>query len=116
MLPKKKNIKKPVKKATRKTARKKSTGAFKLGASLDISHAERVCAEMRKYISKAKGKIILDASEVERITTPCIQILLSVAHLSKRDGLSFKVSSPTDVFCTAMEDIGLSDELKEWRS
>lgn len=88
---------------------------FSLGQSMDIGHVERMFLEIRKYVADTKLKRIIDASEVERITTPCIQVLISTSNISEAEGVEFSVLNPSEAFCLAMQDLGLSKELNDWR-
>lgn len=107
-----KKAKKPATKAKPKvkSKAKKVDEVYKLGAVMNIAHAEKMSLGVKKYMANS-NKRIFDASEVERITTPCLQLLLSIAKLSKEDGVEFQVKSPSDVFSKAVEDLGMSNEL-----
>jgi two-component system, chemotaxis family, chemotaxis protein CheY len=52
------------------------TGAIKLPAVLDLSAAESFLASLL-HASEMGEPLVLDASAVESITTPCVQIILS---------------------------------------
>ncbi len=121
MVEKKKKTKSPKKKITVKKAKPKNTTqkisqeSYKLGSALDISHVERMHKEVIKYL-KGNKNLIFDASKVERITTPCIQLLMSVANQAKKDNdVKFSIKSPSPAFELAMEDLGMINELNNWR-
>ena len=58
--------------------------------------------------------VVIDASSVERLTTPCVQVLVAAAQsLAGQDkGLMFK--DPSEAFVSAFSDLGLEDVLQQW--
>lgn len=56
----------------------------------------------------------LDASAVERMSTPCAQILLAAGRAADRDGHTIRIAGASDVFRTALADLGLTSEFKNW--
>lgn len=58
--------------------------------------------------------IVIDASEVETITTPCIQVLLAADRAMEEAGgsLTLKLSSPA--FQAAFQDLGLNVIFEKW--
>jgi two-component system, chemotaxis family, chemotaxis protein CheY len=79
-----------------------SDGAWKLPSTLDLAAAEEFLATMR---ARAVGALELDASGVEVITLPCVQIILSAAggHHGQ-----LAVRRPSESFVKAFVDLGLS--------
>jgi hypothetical protein len=51
---------------------------------------------------------------VDRLSTPCVQILLSAAQHMEQNGISFVIKSPSDSFVTAFDDLGLFSYLMKW--
>ncbi|NDF11995.1 MAG: STAS domain-containing protein [Proteobacteria bacterium] len=84
-----------------------------LPAQLDIRAVESFYEEIKK-LSERTTHITLDASKVERLTTPCVQIILSLAKYLTASGGALKITSPTVVFSLAFTDLGFSRNLKEW--
>ncbi|MDO9474660.1 MAG: STAS domain-containing protein [Caulobacter sp.] len=60
------------------------------------------------------GSVLLDASAVERMSTPCAQVLLAAARAADLAGSSFQLVSASDVFRAALADLGLQAEFKKW--
>lgn len=50
----------------------------------------------------------LDASAVERIDTPCIQVLLSASRLWRDDGLAMNFTGRSPVLDSNLETLGLA--------
>lgn len=55
-------------------------------------------------------RIVVDARSVERISTPGIQLFLSVKKAAQAAGKEFELLEPTPVVSLAIEDLGLSSE------
>ncbi len=90
----------------------KESDAFVLPAVLDISAAEKLLEKFREL--NTDTKIILDASKVQRITTPCIQIILSAHKTIKNKNGSLEIKNASDACKDAFYDIGLADEFNGW--
>jgi two-component system, chemotaxis family, chemotaxis protein CheY len=74
---------------------------FKLPATLDLAAAEDLLAAVRDLQTQPRARI--DASVVEVLTLPCVQVLLAARqccpHLS--------IQNPSPAFTSALEDLGL---------
>jgi anti-anti-sigma regulatory factor len=88
-------------------------GVYNLPSRVDISCAVDVYKEINEAVSDNKN-ITFSASNVERITTPGIQLLISAANTIKAKGGTFLVSWPSDIFKETLSDLGFSNQLKEW--
>lgn len=51
------------------------------------------------------------AGKVERITTPCFQVLLAMKTLTSEKEIDFKFTETSEAFQIALEDLGLGDQL-----
>lgn len=83
-----------------------------LQSVLDITGAPallQVCTE----VQDDKRDILIDASDVERITTPAFQVLISLYKTRKAAGLATSISAASNVFNDAMAALGLSQFFKE---
>jgi len=74
---------------------------LKLPAVLDLAAAEEFLDTMCRQMP-AEGEMHLDASEVEVLTVPCIQIMLSALQ-----GGQVAIQAPSAAFISAFEDLGL---------
>jgi anti-anti-sigma regulatory factor len=79
---------------------------------LDLTAAQDLRDSMIR-LSTEHG-ILLDASGVERMSTPCIQVLLAAGRAVDISGKSFKIVRASDVFRTAIADLGLHAEFSNW--
>lgn len=66
-------------------------------------------AALRDGLLKLRGApLTLDASGVQRISTPVVQVLMAAARSWARDGLAFQVGSASPAFSAARRVLGLS--------
>ena len=82
---------------------------------LDIVLAEELKRRLLDGIEKA-GELILDASKVERITTPCIQLFIVADQELSQDDKGLKIVNATDAVVSAFQDIGLEKMYQRWSS
>jgi two-component system chemotaxis response regulator CheY len=78
-------------------------GTIKLPAVLDQAAAEGFLGTLLRAV-ESDSPIRLDASAVETITTPCIQVLLAAARANDR----LTVADPSEAMVSAFRDLGLS--------
>lgn len=76
---------------------------LKLPAVLDLTAAEDFLAMLRQHL-QGEGLLRLDASSVEALTLPCIQILLA----AMRDHGQISIEQPSTEFANAFQDLGLA--------
>jgi hypothetical protein len=58
-----------------------------------------------------KRPVVLDAGSVERMSTPCAQVLLAAG---RQGGDSFRIINASAVFRAALVDLGLQTEFSKW--
>ncbi len=58
--------------------------------------------------------LVLDASEVERMSTPCAQVLLATGRAATSAGLPFRIRNASGAFQTAIADLGLQADFTNW--
>lgn len=80
-----------------------TTARMVLPEILDLAAAEGLCASLQQRVSEERP-LSLDASLVETLTVPCIQVLL--AAQSYRGGIS--IENPSAAFMSAFEDLGIN--------
>lgn len=84
-----------------------------LDSFLDIIVVEGLRSRLVEAIEET-GKLTLDASLVERVTTPCIQLFIAADKELLKNGEGLKIIQATDVMVSALKDIGLEDTYQEW--
>ncbi len=74
--------------------------------TLDLTQA----GELAKALGAARGTdIVLDASNVGRVGTQCVQVLLSAKAAWGADRARFSVIAPSDAFAETLRLLGLHD-------
>jgi two-component system, chemotaxis family, chemotaxis protein CheY len=79
-----------------------NTARMVLPEILDLAAAEGLCVSLQQRVSEEKP-LGIDASLVETLTVPCVQVLLSAQ--SYRGGIS--IENPSVAFTSAFEDLGI---------
>lgn len=83
---------------------KAAPGSVTLPAEMDIKAAAPLTAELLA----ARGRdVTVNAAQVERVGTQCLQILLSAAATWSVDGHELRVAAPSPAFTDAIEIAGL---------
>lgn len=86
-----------------------------LGPVLDT----RAAAAMRDGLLKAiaRGKpVMIDAGQVERLSTPCVQVLLAAGKTAEAAGGRLTLTQASDGFVAAFSDLGLFGSLMCWQA
>lgn len=86
-----------------------------LPSVLNLGVAESLREQFVEH-STQQTNLIIDASEVETITTPCIQVLLAASHAMDETGGRFSVTAASESFETAFQDLGLNVIFNKWSS
>jgi chemotaxis protein CheX len=86
-------------------AQKDDNFALTLPASLPGETATHVADLL---LSARSNPLTVDASAVERIDTPCLQVLLSASRLWQEDGVAMTISAQSEVFTDNLTTLGLT--------
>lgn len=62
------------------------------------------------------AELALDASEVERIATACVQVVLSAAHGFKGAARRLEIEHASEPFIAAFRHLGLAAELENMKA
>ncbi len=76
---------------------------------LDLTQAQPLRDVMAALLRE--GDVVLDAAQVERLSTPCAQVLWATG---KAAGSRFAIHNASAAFQTALADLGLSSAFGEW--
>ncbi|CCD85464.1 conserved protein of unknown function, putative anti-sigma factor antagonist [Bradyrhizobium sp. ORS 285] len=85
---------------------------YALPQMLDLTQAAQLREEMIRIA--ADSSIVLDASGVGRMSTPCAQILLAAARSAQAANKPFRITQASELFRAAIIDLGLQHELDKW--
>ena len=84
--------------------------SFALPAVLDLTAAlplrDALLARLRD------GDLAVQAEAVERVSTPCLQVLAAAAAMARQRGSEFKLDHPSTVLVEAIEDLGLQATIR----
>ena len=84
-----------------------SSESFALPPMLDFAAAPALAHALRQHVAVVEG-VVLDGSLVDRVSTPCLQILLATAIDAQSRGASFRLREPSPVLTNAIAELGLS--------
>jgi len=87
-------------------------GALHLVPALDLTRAESLHGELQS-LAAAGTAMVIDGSDVEIVSTPCLQLLAAAAADARRRGVPFMLQPRSDVLQQAVEDLGLVMYLRE---
>ena len=80
---------------------------------LDIILVDGLRTRLVEAIEKT-GKLALDGSKVERITTPCIQLFIAADQELSQNGEGLKLLQASDAMVSALKDMGLEETYQRW--
>jgi chemotaxis protein CheX len=86
-----------------------------LGPVLDIRAAGPLRDGLQKAMKRGKP-IVLDAALVDRLSTPCIQVLLAAGKSAEGAAARIVLAQASDAFVAAFSDLGLFANLMSWQA
>jgi anti-anti-sigma factor len=86
---------------------------LRLSEELDLATAQLLKDAILEHI-RSNEVIKLDGSDVKRITTPCVQVLLAANRMVSAEGGEFFLSNPSEAITATFADLGLQSELNKW--
>ncbi|MCK0069689.1 MULTISPECIES: STAS domain-containing protein [Kordiimonas] len=92
-----------------------SAREVKLPRELDLLAAESLKETLLAELDEGEG-LLLDASDVERVSTPCIEVLVSAQKTCVATSQSFQISNSSQVLVDAFSALGLDEQFKGWRT
>lgn len=87
-----------------------SGASFVLPPVLDLPAAAPLKSRLLEALEKGNS-LVIDAGAVQRITTPCLQVLASVAKTGEAGGTSVRFHNVPEAFAEAARLLGLSQVL-----
>ena len=84
---------------------------FTLPATLDLTTCPTLKTELLAALALGEG-VEIDASKVQRVTSPCFQVLVAAARdFAQAGGPAMRLSQPSDALSQAAALLALSAEL-----
>jgi chemotaxis protein CheX len=83
---------------------------FALPPSLDLLAAGPLCRQLQERLLSG-APMMLDGGAVDRVSTPCLQLLVASRRSAEARGLRFELREPSPVLSEALADLGLQQFL-----
>lgn len=83
---------------------------YQLERCSDISKSELLHEQLERYLNSG-ADVVIDASQVERIDTSAMQILISLGQSLEKQHLSASIIKPSESFLAAAKLLGVTSEL-----
>ena len=94
------------------SVKKSGDGHYRVPATLDLTAARDL---RERVVAMLSGQgIVLDMSAVDRMSTPCLQVLLAAGRSADAAKLSFQIVDASDAFRAAVVDLGLETQFRNW--
>ena len=87
---------------------------FTLPATISIDNIEVLTKDLLALNIENGATLILDASQVEVITTPAVQLLVALDKTLTNKCGKLEISQPKDVLMTVFKSLGLENHLTKW--
>jgi chemotaxis protein CheX len=94
------------------TASSPSRGIHPLPQTLDLTQAEALRGDLTGLLGT--GALLLDAAAVERMSTPCVQVLLAAGLAAEAASHPIQIVNASDAFRAAVADLGLQSRFSKW--
>ena len=89
----------------------RSKGGVSLPAVVDLPHASVLKAQLEQALASGRG-IAIDGSAVQRISSPCLQVLVAGMNtFAKAGGPHMAIVNPSAAFLETVSTLGLKDAL-----
>ena len=86
---------------------------FKLPPVITIETVEALASELKQLPLSEKNSLTLDASNVENITTPGLQLIISLEKTFAARGGTLIINGQKDFFLRALSEVGLDSLLNK---
>jgi anti-anti-sigma regulatory factor len=86
-----------------------------LGPVLDIRAATALRDGLQKALKRGRP-VIVDAAQVDRLSTPCIQVLLAAGRHAESASCRLVLAQASDPFIAAFGDLGLFADIMRWQA
>jgi anti-anti-sigma regulatory factor len=101
--------------SSRQRTRPASPPVVTLPVALDMSGAQEL--KDRLIAALASNPVLrIDGSQTTHVATPGVQLLLAASQSAQSDGGKIIVTNSSAALDAAFQDLGLANELAEWRS
>lgn len=88
------------------------SGAYRLASRLDLTAARDLQQDLKSRL--AAGAVVLDAQDVERMSTPCLQVVLAAGRAAMAANVPFRIVGASETFSAAVVELGLNSQFSIW--
>lgn len=88
------------------------SGVRMLPQTLDLTWAKSLRETLAELL--VEKSVLIDAGAVERMSTPCAQVLLAAGRTAASTRTPFRILNASAVFRAALADLGLQPEFSKW--
>ena len=88
------------------------TAPLRLPSIIDIAATSSLQHAFINLLAASSAKIVLDASHVERVATPGIQLFLSFIKAAASSERHISITHPSSTFMSVIEDLGVMNMFK----
>lgn len=88
---------------------------FTLPSAMTIETVESVSDNL-KQMRIQPPTLVLNAAQTEILTTPGIQLLLSLAKTLQEQGIALVLTEPRAIFAQSFEQLGLAKQYASWEA
>jgi anti-anti-sigma regulatory factor len=85
--------------------------ALQLPPVLDLAGAAPLQRRLLAH-SEQGADIVIDGSQVERVSTACLQVLVAAARAARSHGRSFSLADASPALEAALDDLALTAHLR----
>jgi anti-anti-sigma regulatory factor len=84
--------------------------ALRLPPSLGLTAADALHGALQHRVAHG-APLVIDGSDVELVSTACLQLLVAAAARAQAIGAEFRLIAPSAVLAQAVRDLALADSL-----
>lgn len=92
------------------------TRTFTFPETVTIQNVEAVADDVKKLSLQSGETLTLDAGNTAAITTPGIQLTLSLAAALEQNGGKLVIANPKQEFKQSFEALGLAQKFSQWEA
>jgi len=98
-------------------AKKEATNqqTYALPQALDLLAAQSLKEKLLELFDQ-EGDLVIDGSNVERITTPCVEVLVAANSAYSQVERAFQIDNPSEYLTEAFVTLGLGNDFEQWRT
>lgn len=99
---------------TEGTRQNRPVAVLEMGSSLDMQTAETLAGLLREAAGQSRP-VVIDASEVERVSTSAVQLLLAMDRAMAGPEKDLTLENPSAAFMDAFADCGIRQANMNWK-